>query len=56
MVRNPAGGPEPVAARVATMACRADDGQVLTTDEEWMKKIIGQGLRSVVFPPGWKFT
>lgn len=32
-----------------------DDGQVMTTDEEWVKKITGHGLRSVIFPPGWKF-
>ena len=32
-----------------------DNGKVMTTDEEWMAKITGHSLRSVIFPPGWKF-
>ncbi|WP_157594777.1 hypothetical protein [Streptosporangium amethystogenes] len=32
-----------------------DNGKVMPTDEEWMTKITGHGLRSVIFPPGWKF-
>jgi len=32
-----------------------DDGQVMATDEEWMSKITGHGLRAAIFPPGWKF-
>lgn len=32
-----------------------DNGKVMPTDEEWMTKITGHGLRSVIFPPGWRF-
>ncbi|MDP9849340.1 hypothetical protein [Streptosporangium lutulentum] len=42
-------------AYTPTYSLLDDDGQVMTTDEEWASKITGHGLRAAIFPPGWKF-
>lgn len=32
-----------------------EDKELLATEEEWLSKVSGHGLRAVIFPPGWRF-